>query len=145
MEKEIIEFLKGNHDYVKELLKKQMNDYSEKMEYEKALEIKEMLDYIEITLTRQKVEINDSIDRDVIGYYEFKGYLSIQIFFIRSGKIQERISKTIPLIDEINEELTSLNNRNTWEISNKKENVNCIGSKWVYKVKTYSTGKKSKI
>ena len=106
MEKEIIEFLKGNHDYVKELLKKQMNDYSEKMEYEKALEIKEMLDYIEITLTRQKVEINDSIDRDVIGYYEFKGYLSIQIFFIRSGKIQERISKTIPLIDEINEELT---------------------------------------
>lgn len=106
MEKEIIEFLKGNHDYVKELLKNQMNDYSEKMEYEKALEIKEMLDYIEITLTRQKVEINDSIDRDVIGYYEFKGYLSIQIFFIRSGKIQERISKTIPLIDEINEELT---------------------------------------
>ena len=106
MEKEIIEFLKGNHEYVTTKLEKQMNNYSEKLEFEKALEIKEMLDYIKITLTRQKVEISDNVDRDIIGYYEFKGYLSIQIFFIRSGKIQERISKTIPIIDDLNEELT---------------------------------------
>ena len=106
MEKEIIEFLKGNHEYVTTKLEKQMNNYSEKLEFEKALEIKEMLDYIKITLTRQKVEISDNVDRDIIGYYEFKGYLSIQIFFIRSGKIQERISKTIPIIDDVNEELT---------------------------------------
>ena len=106
MEKEIIEFLKGNHEYVTTKLEKQMNNYSEKLEFEKALEIKEMLDYIKITLTRQKVEISDNVDRDIIGYYEFKGYLSIQIFFIRSGKIQERISKTIPIIDDVCEELT---------------------------------------
>lgn len=45
----------------------------------------------------------------------------------------------------MHEELKSLDDRNTWEISNKPENVNCIGSKWVYKVKTDSTGKNSKV
>jgi hypothetical protein len=34
-----------------------------------------------------------------------------------------------------------LNDRNTWEILNKSEDVKYIRSKWVYKVKTDSTGK----
>lgn len=106
MEREIIEFLRGNHDIVTEKLINEMNKYIENLEYEKAKETKEIIDYIKITLTKQKVEISDNIDRDVIGYFEFKGYLSIQIFIIRSGKIQERISKTIQLVDEIEEELT---------------------------------------
>ena len=74
--------------------------------YEKAKELKDLLDYIKITLVKQKVEINDTVDRDVFGYYVNKGYLSIQVFFIRSGKILERHSKIIPLIDDTNEELT---------------------------------------
>ncbi|MBE6159969.1 MAG: excinuclease ABC subunit UvrC [Lactobacillales bacterium] len=106
MEKEIMEFLKGNHEVVTNKLTNDMNKYSENLEFEKAQELKEMIDYIKITLTKQKVEVNDNIDRDVIGYYVFKGYLSIQIFFIRSGRIQERISKTIELIDDVGEELT---------------------------------------
>jgi excinuclease ABC subunit C len=72
MEKEIIQFLKGDHSLVTEKLEKEMNEYASKLEFEKAKEIKEMLDYIKITLTRQKVEISDNIDRDIIGYYEFK-------------------------------------------------------------------------
>lgn len=106
MEKEIIEFLKGNHDVVTNKLTIDMNKYSENLEFEKAKELKEIIDYIKITLTKQKVEVNDNIDRDVIGYYVFKGYLSIQVFFIRNGRIQERISKTIEIIDEVGEELT---------------------------------------
>ena len=105
MEKEIIEFLKGNLDSVTEKLTNEMINYSNNLEFEKAKEIKEMIDYIKITLTKQKIEV-DNIDRDVIGYYEFKGYLSIQIFFIRNGRIQGRISKIIEIVDDINEELT---------------------------------------
>ncbi len=105
MEKEIIEFLKGNVDIVKEKLIDKMNKYSSNLEFEKAKEIKELLDYINITLTKQKIEV-DNIDRDVIGYYEFKGYISIQVFFIRNGRIQGRISKILEIVDEIDEELT---------------------------------------
>ena len=103
---EITRFLKGDHSLITKKIENEMYEESKKMNYEKAKELKELLDYINITLAKQKVEISDDIDRDVFGFYEDKGYLSIQVFFIRSGKIQERHSKIIPLIDEESEELT---------------------------------------
>ena len=106
MKAEIIKFLKGDHTLITEKIIEQMNFESSKMNYEKALELKELLDYINITLVKQKVEINDSINRDIFGYYVDKGYLSIQVLFIRGGKIVERHSKIIPLIDDEKEELT---------------------------------------
>ncbi len=106
MSDEIIKFLKGDHSIVTEKLKNDMLKESELMHYEKAKELKALLDYITITLNKQKVEISDNIDRDVFGYYIDKGYLSIRVFFIRSGKIIEQHSKIIPLIDEQSEELT---------------------------------------
>ncbi len=105
MEKDIIEFLKGNLSDVSNKLTKEMEMYSNNLEFERAKEIKDLLDYINITLTKQKVEV-DNVDRDVIGYYEFKGYLSVQIFFIRNGRIQGRISKVLEIVDDVNEELT---------------------------------------
>lgn len=106
MEHDIIQFLKGDHTLITQKIKTEMLQESEKMNYEKALELKELLDYIEITLTKQKVEISDDIDRNLFGYYVDKGYLSIQTFFIRSGKILERHSSIFPLVDEKEEELT---------------------------------------
>lgn len=106
MVNDIIRFLKGDHSLITKKIEEEMYLESSKMHYEKAKELKELLDYIEITLTRQKVEIGDSIDRDVWGYYVEKGYLSIQVFFIRGGKILERHSKIFPYVDEIREEMT---------------------------------------
>lgn len=106
MSDEIIKFLKGDHSIVTKKITEEMTHESELMHYEKAKELKELLDYITITLNKQKVEINDNIDRDVFGYYVDKGYLSIRVFFIRGGKIIEQHSKIIPLIDAPDEELT---------------------------------------
>ena len=106
MENDIIRFLKGDDSLITAKIKEEMLKESEQLHFEKAKELKDLLDYIEITLVKQKVEISDMIDRDVFGYYVNKGYLSIQVFFIRGGKILERHSKIIPLIDEIDEELT---------------------------------------
>ena len=64
-----------------------------------------MLDYINILNEKQKVEINDTKDIDVFGYYLDKSYLSIQVFFIRGGKILERHSKIYPIIDDVTDEL----------------------------------------
>ena len=106
MKNEIIKFLNGDDSSVKEKLEKEMLDESNQMHYEKALEIKKLLDYIEVTLTRQKVELKDNINRDIFGYFQDKGYLSVQVFFIRNSKIIERHSKIFPLVDEKEEELT---------------------------------------
>lgn len=106
MEHDIIQFLKGDHTLITQKIKAEMLEESEKMNYEKASELKNLLDYIEITLTKQKVEIKDDVDRDLFGYFVEKGYLSIQVFFIRGGKILERHSRIFPLIDDESEELT---------------------------------------
>ncbi|HHW68919.1 MAG TPA: excinuclease ABC subunit UvrC [Tenericutes bacterium] len=106
LEKEIIKFLKGDDSELINKIKEEMYNESEKLNFEKAKELKELLDYIDITLTKQKVEISDSIDRDIFGYFIDKGYISIQTFFIRGGKILERNSIIFPLVDEKEEELT---------------------------------------
>ena len=105
MENEILSFLRGNDEFVIKKLTEEMYLESSKMNYEKAKELKEMLDYISVTMAKQKVEINDTIDRDIFGYYISNGYLSITTLFIRGGKILERHSKIFPIVDETNEEL----------------------------------------
>ena len=106
MKQEIIHFLRGDHTLITKKIEEEMYAESEAFHFEKAKELKDLLDYINITLVRQKVEIKDQIDRDVFGYFVDKGYLSIQVFFIRGGKIVERHSKIVPLVDEIEEEMT---------------------------------------
>lgn len=106
MEKDIVRFLKGDHELVTTKIKNEIELESKQMHYEKALELKELLDYINITLVKQKVEISDELDRDIFGYYADKNYLSIFIFFIRGSKIAQHHHAIIPLIDEVSEELT---------------------------------------
>ena len=107
MRNEIISFLNGNHSIVTEKLKKLMEEASSKMQYEKALEYKELLNYISITLERQKVELDDNHDRDIIGYYTDKGYLSMQILFIRGGKLLDQKQDIFPMVDTLEEEITT--------------------------------------
>lgn len=107
MEKDIISFLKGDYKEITLKFEKEMHKQSELLNFEKANEYKELLNYIRLTLTKQKVEISTNVDTDIFGYYEYRGYLSIQVFFIRGGKILERHSKILPIIGEIEEILTN--------------------------------------
>ena len=107
MRSEIISFLNGNHEIVTKKLTSEMEKYSDKMEYEKAMEYKSMLDYINVVLEKQKVELDDNIDRDVVGYYTNNNYLSVQILFIRGGKLLDRKRDLFPMVDTEEEELTS--------------------------------------
>lgn len=107
MRDDIIRFLKGDHSLITDKIKQEMLKESEAMRYEKAKELKELLDYIEVVLTKQQVEMGDMVDRDVFGYYTDKGYLSIQVFFIRGSKLIGKHSKIFPLIDDIYDSFTS--------------------------------------
>lgn len=102
---EIIHFLNGDHTFITKKIEDEMYLQSENMNYEKAKELKEMLDYIKLVLTKQKVEIKDNINTDIFGFFSDKGYLAMQVFFIRGGKIVEKHSKILPLIDELEAEV----------------------------------------
>ena len=107
MKEDIILFFNGNSDKVISKLENKMYESSNKLQFEKALEYKEILDYIRVTLEKQKVELDDNYDRDVIGYYEKDNYLSINILFIRGGKLLDKKSNIFPMIDTLEEEVNS--------------------------------------
>lgn len=107
MKNEIIAFFNGRDEILTDKIKSKMNIYSEKQEYEKALEYKKLLDNISIVLEKQKVELKDNLNRDVIGHYALNGYISITILFIRGGKLLDKTNQIFPIA--ISEE-DSLNN-----------------------------------
>ena len=100
METEIISFLKGNDDILKSRILKEIEHQSELMNYEAALELKNELDYINVVMEKQKVELHDFVNRDVINYYFNNGFVSVEIFFVRNGKLVGGKNKIIPVNDE---------------------------------------------
>ena len=107
MKDEIISFFNGNSKIITDKLESKMQECSDKLQFEKAIEYREILDYINITLEKQKVDLDDNYDRDVIGYYEKDNYLAINILFIRGGKLLDKKSNIFPMIDSLDEEVNN--------------------------------------
>ena len=105
MSKEIVAFLKGDSSFIREKINKEMLKASEVMNYERALELKTMLEDIDITLRRQKIDLNNNYNFDLINYYVDKNYLSIQVFFVRDGLLVGRnkdiISSDLDVLDQV--------------------------------------------
>ncbi len=105
--KRIKSFLNGNTARVKRHLTSQMEKAAAQMEYERAAEIRDQIHYIEVTVEKQKVISNDETPRDLFNFYMDKGWLSIQIFFIRQARLMKREKRLFPIVDEADEEMTS--------------------------------------
>lgn len=87
---QITHFLKGDYSDVKKDLVSRMEDAAEKLEFERAKEYRDLILNIEATVEKQKMALNDFIDRDVFGYSTMDGLICVQVFFIRQGKVIER-------------------------------------------------------
>lgn len=103
---EISRILKGNTSEVIEELTNKMMGYADNLQFEKANEYKEMIEYLKRTTEKQKIVMNDLVDRDIFGYYYKNGYLSIQVFYVRSGKLIERDTFVTAIYGEVIDELT---------------------------------------
>ena len=93
-------FLNGDiNDAVNEL-KEKMNEYSEKLEFEKAMECRDLINSIIDTTEKQKISINDFIDRDVFNYYNDDKNICIYTLFMRNGRIVQNDCIVLELIDD---------------------------------------------
>ncbi len=106
MTDEVTSFLKGNYKEVKEKIKRLMKESSASLNFESALEYREMLEYIDKVLEKQKISLNDNINRDVINYYVKNEYISFQVLHLRDGRINMRDKEIFPLIDDVNDTLS---------------------------------------
>ncbi len=107
MENEILSFLRGNEEVIKNKILDRIDYYSKQLNFEVALDLKNELKYIEIVMAKQKVELNDLTNRDIIGYHVEKGMVCIQILFIRSGKIVGGSSNILYVIADLYDEIAS--------------------------------------
>lgn len=152
MEKEILSFLNGNDKILTDKIKEKMENYSQNLNFEMALELKKELDYINVVLDKQKVELHDLMNRDLIGYYFDKGYISLQIFFLRNGKLVGGHTDIFPIVSEVQDEIETyiLNFYTRHEIPKEilmEENLNkeVLGSILNAKCSTPTRGPKKKL
>ncbi|MBP5445209.1 MAG: excinuclease ABC subunit UvrC [Acholeplasmatales bacterium] len=93
-------FLKGDTSFALNELKAKMDEYSKKLEFEKAMECRDLINSINETTERQKISINDDIDRDVFNYYNDDKNICIYTLFMRNGRIVQNDCIVLELIDE---------------------------------------------
>ncbi len=105
MSEEIISFLKGNSDHIKDKIRKKMEKASLEMNYERAQEYKEMLEDIDITLSHQKISLNKNYNFDVFNSFRHNNYLSVEVFYVRDGVLFGRHDDIITIVDDEDEAL----------------------------------------
>lgn len=105
MVEEIKSFLNGGHTHIQEEIMKKMDTAAQNLEFEKAAEYRDQIKAIETVMTRQKMTQTDFMDRDVFGYAADKGWMCVQVFFVRQGKLIERDVSIFPFYNEATEDL----------------------------------------
>lgn len=101
---EITKFLNGGYKEIKEQLIQKMKAAAEELDFERAKEYRDQIAHIEATMEKQKMTTNDFTDRDIFGYAVDKGWMCVQVFFVRQGKMIERDVSLFPIYDEPEEE-----------------------------------------
>ena len=101
---EVAAFLKGLDDRIIEDLRGKMAGAAQAMEFEKAAEYRDLIQSIGTLRTKQRVMAKDLQNRDVFGYYVDKGWMCVQVFFVRQGKLIERDVNLFPYYNDPDED-----------------------------------------
>lgn len=81
-----IDFLKGRHGYVQKVLSDKMQAASDALNFEEAAKYRDQIKHLTTIQIKQNIDINDLFNGDVIGIYQNKNLVVVQIFFFRFGK-----------------------------------------------------------
>ena len=104
MAQEVSDFLKGQDDKIIDDLKGKMAVAAQSMEFERAAEYRDLIQAIGTLRTKQRVMAKDLQNRDVFGYYVDKGWMCVQVFFVRQGKLIERDVNLFPYYNDPDED-----------------------------------------
>ena len=96
----ITSFLHGGYHDIKKELQQKMYEASEQLNFERAKELRDQIEHMETIMERQKIVSNDRVDHDIFGYSYTKGWMCIQVFFIRQGKLIERDVAIFPFYND---------------------------------------------
>ncbi|WP_145029320.1 excinuclease ABC subunit UvrC [Paenibacillus sp. Y412MC10] len=97
---EITSFLSGGHEEIKKELQRKMQEAAEELYFERAKELRDQILNIEAIMEKQKITTTDTKDRDVLGFAVDKGWMCVQILYMRQGKMIQRHASVFPFYGE---------------------------------------------
>ncbi|MDF2720604.1 MAG: subunit of excinuclease [Paenibacillus sp.] len=97
---EISRFLNGGHEAIKGELSRKMSEAAEQLNFERAKELRDQIVAIDAIMEKQTIVMADAVDRDVFGYAVDKGWMCVQILYMRQGKMIERHVSLFPYYGE---------------------------------------------
>ncbi|WP_018921663.1 excinuclease ABC subunit UvrC [Salsuginibacillus kocurii] len=103
--REITSFLRNGHHDVKERLHREMGEASEALNFERAKELRDQIQHIDAVMEKQKMAIKDRTDRDIFAYAYDKGWMCVQVFFVRNGTLIERDVSIFPFYQDAEEDV----------------------------------------
>lgn len=83
-------FLGGQHEQLLPQLQQEMEEASRRLEFERAARLRDRIHRLARLLSAQKAVDPKGTDRDAIGVYQEDDLCSVQVFFIRRGKLVGR-------------------------------------------------------
>lgn len=104
LKEDVKNFLNGKDDKIVNELRQKMTRASELMEFERAAEYRDLIEAVSLLRTKQRVMNQDMQDRDIFGYYVDKGWMCVQVFFVRQGKLIQRDVNMFPYYNEEEED-----------------------------------------
>lgn len=81
-------FLEGRGDELVNRLKEKMYEASEAMEFERAASYRDQILSVSKALARQSAVSTEIIDRDVFGFHREGDRFTVQVMFVRGGKLE---------------------------------------------------------
>lgn len=97
---EISRFLNGGHADIRPELKRKMEEAAEELAFERAREYRDQITAIDAVMEKQTINMTDAMDRDVFGYAVDKGWMCVQILYMRQGKMNQRHMSVFPYYGE---------------------------------------------
>lgn len=107
MASEISRFLNGGHGDIKRELQRKMEEAAEELAFERAREYRDQILAIEALMEKQSITVMDAMDRDVFGYAVDKGWMCVQILYMRQGKMIQRHVSQFPFYGDPYEDFLS--------------------------------------
>jgi excinuclease ABC subunit C len=98
---ELIKFLDGDHAPVLDRLEKQMHDASEALEFERAARLRDQLLSVRKAVERQQMVAPREEDLDVIGLVEDPIEASVQVFYVRRGRVVGRTGMVVDKVEDV--------------------------------------------
>jgi excinuclease ABC subunit C len=98
---ELIDFLDGEHDAVIKRLEARMKEASDQLEFELAARVRDQLASVRKAIERQQMVGTREEDYDLIGLAEDPLEASVQLFFVRKGRVVGRKGLIVDKVEDV--------------------------------------------